>query len=267
MRGKIIISSIIFITFFVTLKGVISTIGKNNSQDKDLSLEIIPAKNFFSLGELVKLKFKFTNESSESVRLGNYLDAKYGYLKILISQDGINYKEYSHANWGTADIKRGYISLKPGESVETSVKILWNYVPNVANISRISKKQLITNYAFPTKGNYFVKAISQIQLSNKIEKIESEPVQITLEKPVGDDLEVWNKIKDNGEIAYFIQEGDLRIPSYKTEERENLRQEIEQIIIDHPNSFYAESLRQSLEKFQSVEAKRKEYSEKIKQPN
>ena len=98
-------------------------------------------------------------------------------------------------------------------------------------------------------------------------ELESDPITLLIQEPVGEDLEVWNRIKNSGEIAYFIQEGDIAIPGYKKEEREKLRLEIEQIINDYPDSFYAESLRQSMAKFQANEAKRQESLQKIqKQP-
>jgi hypothetical protein len=96
-------------------------------------------------------------------------------------------------------------------------------------------------------------------------KVESEPIKIVINEPVGEDLEVWNKIKDNGNFAYFIQEDEIRIPSFKPDEREKFSKEFEQIINQYPNSLYTQSFRLSLDRFQAAEAKRQESMQKLKQ--
>ena len=89
-------------------------------------------------------------------------------------------------------------------------------------------------------------------------------MKITITEPNGENLDVWNKIKDNGDIGYFLQEGDLiRGRYYTAEERAKFQQEVQQIISEHPNSFYAQSLRQSLDKFRASEAERQEYMKKL----
>ena len=69
--------------------------------------------------------------------------------------------------------------------------------------------------------------------------------------------------------GYFLQEGDIvRGRYYKQGERNEFRQEIEQRLIKHPNSIYAESSRNSLAAFRANEAKRQKIAEKYGQkPN
>jgi hypothetical protein len=79
-------------------------------------------------------------------------------------------------------------------------------------------------------------------------------------------LEVWYRIKDNGDIGYFLQEGEIvRGRYHKPEERAKFQQEVERLLNQYPNSFYAQSLRQSLDKFKANEEKRKASLEKMKQ--
>jgi len=61
--------------------------------------------------------------------------------------------------------------------------------------------------------------------------VDSEPIAITVEEPIGEDLEVWNRIKNDGKFAFFIQ--------------------VEDILQKYPRSIYAAPLRRSLEKFES----------------
>lgn len=120
-------------------------------------------------------------------------------------------------------------------------------------------KQDVPATAFTEPGVYRIKARFNPIIKGEKNSgfIYSDPIQITLEKPVGEDLIVWDKIKENGDIAYFIQEGYPRIPEYKAEDRAAFLKMVEQIVIDHPNSFYAESLRRSLGKFESDTARLK----------
>lgn len=264
MKNKLIISAIIVLAIFFTIKGVTGISGKGQSEEEELRLKVTSSKEIFLLGEIVPLTFRLTNEGTESLRFVGDLDAKDGNLKILMSEDGKHYKKYFRSDWKVADKKPTSVLLKPQESLVALTGILWNSVPRVTNLSELAEKQLTTNYVFMAKGTYFVKVVLPIYTQNKQFEIESDPLQITVEEPVGEDLKVWNKIKDNGDIAYLMQEGDFKIPSYKTKERGKLQQEVEQILVDYPNSFYAQSFKQSLEKFQVIEEKRRAFEEKMK---
>lgn len=259
--------SLIFFSLYIVRTKSAST--------QELELRLIASKPFYIVGEVNKFDIKITNKSDNNVSFANALSAGAGYLKVFISKGNNNFKSYVGSRWGKDDASYGVLTLKPNESVKNTVTIFWNSKPEISNsstppdvIKRATEGKILTDYAFPEKGTYHVKASYYIHLINQKDPIliESEPIQITVEEPVGEDLEVWNRIKDKGDIAYFLQEGDFKIPSNKTKEREKLQQEIEQILIDHPNSFYAKPFKQSLEKFQAIEEKRKAFLEKIKQP-
>ncbi len=263
MKRVIVISAIVMLGLVAASKEVVKALHKSEAQDTDLSLTVTTPKDVFSLGEIVPLKFKFTNETVESIKFTDILDVKDNDIKILISQDGGNYKQYYHSNWGLDDRPRGYITFKPHESRETSFGMLWNGVPNFVNLDIVADKQLINNYAFQTKGIYLIKAKTNIHFSDK-EAIwlESSPIQIVVEEPTGDNLTVWNKIKNRGDIAYFMQEGQINYVDAPA--REKLRKEVEQILNQYPNSLFANSIRESLKKHQENEEKTKSYLEMVK---
>lgn len=232
-----------------------------------LTLKVNSAKQSYMLGEAVNLTFELINNSKEDVSLGCF-GVGTGELQLFMSNGKKDYLEYN-GGWGTVDAECHNL-LKAGDKIEIpSVKVLWNYKINVNHLNEDAAKEhtrgKITNdYAFPEAGIYYIKAWA---FNNGTSKLESEPIQITIEKPIGEDLEVWNKIKDNGDFAYFIQAGEINIPSYKTQEKTEFLKQVEQIIIDYPNSFYSEFLRQNLNKFKTAEAKRREFMQKVqKQP-
>jgi len=94
--------------------------------------------------------------------------------------------------------------------------------------------------------------------------LESEPIRVIVNEPEGENLEVWNKIGDNENFAYFMQNNETLISNDKPEERAKFQAELNDVLQNYPNSFYAQSLRQSLDKFNANEAKRQELREKVK---
>lgn len=73
-------------------------------------------------------------------------------------------------------------------------------------------------------------------------------------------MKVWNQIKENGGIAYFLQQGETI--TYHDTKAENLLKEVKQIAQKYPKSFLAGRMKQKLEKFRIDEEKRKEMLEK-----
>jgi len=240
------------------------------SQTK-LELTITASKPSYMVGELNSFNFEISNKSNENVSFANALGTGTGYLKVFISKGDNNFKRYVGPRWGQDDAGYGVLTLKPNESVKNTVTIFWNGKPVISNssppdvIKRATEGKILTDYAFPEAETYYVKASYSIFFTKQANPvlIESEPIKVIIEKPIGEDLEVWNKIKGNGDFAYFLQEGDFKIPNYKTDEWERFRLKIEQILNQYPNSFYADSLGQSLEKFRTIEAEKKEFLEKI----
>ena len=263
------IATICFSLIFLLLQ--IACTRSASSQTK-LELEITASKPSYMVGEFNSFNFEITNKSNERVFFANALGAGTGYLKVFISKGDNNFKRYVGPRWGKDDAIPGVLTLKPNESVKNTTTIFWNVKPVISNssppdvIKRATEGKILADYAFPEAGTYYVKASYTIFFAKQANPIiiESEPIKVIIEKPVGEDLEVWNQIKDSSNFAYFIHEGDFLIPSYKPEERAKFQEEIEQILIDHPNSFYASSLRQSLDKFRANEAKRLEFQEKMK---
>jgi hypothetical protein len=274
MKNKIWTLVAIIIGFSIILLTIrtVRSVAANDSANLEMS--VIVQKQTFKIGEVINLNVQLNNKGREKVSLLNTFNVGAGYLHIYISKQQNQFGKYSNPKWGIDDTFRGNIVLNPNESANEAISICWNNKPVTSDSlsPAINKKmmegKILTDYAFSEPGIYYVKATYLINLMSQLKPIliESESIKITIEEPKGEDLEVWNKIKDNGNFAYFIQEGDMLIPSYKPEERAKFQAEVEQILTDYPNSFYAASLSQSLAKFKASEAKRCELMEKMK-PN
>lgn len=236
-----------------------------------LDLVIKPSKSTYLTGEVITLNFQLTNKSGEEVNISNKFSVvEDAFLNVYISQDGKNFKK--NVNPGRrVDSSGANIKIKPGDSIETTASILWNDKPKVSHLNpdaakSITEGKILTDYVFPQAGVYFIKSIYSVYYYTdrmNVVKIESAPVQIRIEEPTGNDWTVWNKIKDRGDFAYFIQYGDFRVS--EPEEREKLQQEIERIFSQSPEGIIAGQIEQSLEKFKVIEEKSKVFLQKLKE--
>jgi hypothetical protein len=198
-----------------------------------VQIDLSASKDTFLLGETVFLDFEIKNNSALDVKVrGLNLDSRY--IALYVASDGKTYKKYNHSriSHGSGGV------LKAGAVAKSRSGILWNFSPIETSTSNsldaLGKTEILTPFAFPSAGSYSLKAVLTIPDELRSFRIESEPIQITISRPVGIDLEVWNKIKDNGDIAYLIQENEIRIPNYKREERTKFKKFVEQIVFEYP---------------------------------
>ena len=252
----------IFLGIILFIFSVVAQINNSNSfkSSEGLQIDIVTSKDTYLLGETVFLNFEVKNNSSKDIRVRG-LDLDSNYVSVYISYEGQAFKKYRHSRINEAV---GGM-FKVGQVKKSTAGILWNFSPmeSSSRWKEMEETNILTYYAFPKPGVYIIKAVLGVPSSENPIEVESKPIQIVINEPVGDDLDIWNEIKDNGEFAYFIQEGEIR-PSNKPKEREKLRQEIEQIVNQYPNSIIANQIEQSLEKFRTGEEERRKFLERVK---
>ncbi|MCA1590808.1 MAG: hypothetical protein LC730_04865 [Acidobacteria bacterium] len=223
-------------------------------------------KSSYLLGEPVTVTFELTNTgpNPETVFSGG---VDVGSLKIFVAseRDG-EYKVYRGRGWGR--LRGEKITLEPRQTFKYgSATILWHGKLNVSHLNADSAKQYLdgritTEYAFPEPGVYFIKGLSCF--GESCIDIESEPIKVMVKEPIGDDLEVWNKIRGNREIAILLQ--DQTFDTSDDLKKQELNSRIEQILILHPNSVYSGYLKPNLQKYNADELRRKQiWERKIKQ--
>jgi hypothetical protein len=226
------------------------------SSSSKLKVTVSFSKDTYNLGESINPLFELKNEGTEPVVIWDKFGVETGFLRVIATKDKDSANIiFGNSKWGTKDFI-GKTVLSSNEVKQSTSGILWYNDKNGKPQFKLSEAGI---YYFKIRYKVFLEEGKPSFL-----EIESEPVKITITEPQGEDLEVWNKIKDNGNFAYFIQEGDMLIPTYKPEERAKFQAEVEDILQKYPNSFYAQSLRQSLDKFKLSEAKRQEFIEKMK---
>ena len=267
MKSKILIGSLCILVIFglFLMAGGKPNNFQENKNQSTLALKISSDKPTYIQGEIVKLNFDVLNESDVSISLPFRPDVSTGYLGIWISFSGERFNRYNNTSWGGREGKG--VVIEPGQSFKSEASVLWNSKPDISRLNeqtlRNSKEGAIFSaYAFSRPGTYSVKAILSMPNKNQ-PAIESAPIQITVVEPVNDDLGIWQLIKEDQEIAYFIQTGDFL--SANDAEREKNVMKIEQISVDQGDGILANQLNQSLEKFRINEAKKIETLQRIKQ--
>lgn len=221
--------------------------------DQPLRLSLRSDKVNYNLGEPIQFSFELSNEGKDTLILQDVFGTATGNLHLEISTNDRDFVGFDNPLWGRIDTV-GETLIDPNRSFEALGKVLW-----------VVSKDGDPGFRLTKPGDYFIRARYSVWLNGKQEpkNITSERIKITVDEPIGEDLEVWNKIRVNGNFAYFICEADVRIPGYKSEERTKFLQEVEQILTDYPNSFYSQSLRQSLDKFRASEAKKQEFLQRL----
>ncbi len=236
--------------------GGISLSNLQSREPEFLKIKILPLKSEYLLGEPVTLSVEILNSSNDKIKVPiNILSSS----DVQISEDDITYYNYYGRNGIQLEVIPE-IDLLPSQSIQHQFNILWNSKPEVGHLNsevaeRVSKGRILTDFAFTKPGLYFVRILVNSIKHNK-NQIVSEPVKIMIKMPQEQDLLVWNKIKDNGNMAYLLQEGDFLIPRYRTEERKKLIEQVEDLIETYPSSFYASRLSQKLGELKSYDFQR-----------
>jgi hypothetical protein len=239
-------------------RGVDAT--KQSESYSILTLKVSTDKQTYMLGEAVELNFELINEGNEPVKLPYRPDVSTGYLSVWIASDGHEFSLYNNTSWGR--MESGGMILQPNESFKSQATVLWNSKPQ---IPRSGKGKILTDYAFTQSGVYLIKSIVNIPnktLTDSLTKIESKPIQIVVNEPIGDDLKVWNKIKDNGEVAYFLQHG-----SFLTSNNEKIKTSMmisEEIAAKYQNSLHGKRIQEKMVEYRQKEAEFQEFKRKHK---
>jgi hypothetical protein len=240
----------VLIASIITLSNNVDAVDK--SSELPLVLKVSAGRQTYVLGETVKLDFELQNEGETPITLPFKPNVMTGYLKVWIALNGQEFNLYNNSSWGR--FEGSGVTIKPGGVVVSNATILWNNKPQ---IPRAGEGKILTDYALPDAGSYFIKAVLSIpdkDSPDTLIRIESKPIRITVNEPIGDDLKVWNRIKGNAEIAYFLQQADT--PTYRDAKAEQLIDEVKQILEEYPNNYLATQLKQKLEKYQVDEEKR-----------
>jgi hypothetical protein len=249
-------------------------VGLANSQTKtsNVLLSIKTGKERYILGELVNFDVRFFNSGNQKIEVWKNAPGT-GMMELRIKKKSdADYRKYQVGGKERAKLR----VLEANQNIQFVYSALFNgkpnykhLNPNAAKLADEQERKILTDLVFPEAGQYHIKVVSYYRTpeavgdSNKTPiSVESEPIEVTIEEPKGEDLEVWNQIKGNRDIAVLMQSNQLITSD--SNEKVKLVNEVEQIIERYPNSTYSAYLKPSLEKFKAHDAKLEEFKAKIK---
>ncbi|MFV0389414.1 MAG: hypothetical protein ACK5NT_11745 [Pyrinomonadaceae bacterium] len=174
-----------------------------------------------------------------------------GYLQIFVAGEDGQYRiAYVNTGYqlGTDDCIA--IPLELNEKIQKQQPLLYNAASDTSHlnrneVARQSKSRIMTNFVFDTPGRYFIKIKLLIPDEENVSVIESSPIQITMIEPQGHNRAIWNRIRNRGDIAYFLQTGNFLEQGDPVKEKE-FKKEIEVLTIEYPNTYVSNRLGQIL---------------------
>jgi hypothetical protein len=219
-----------------------------------LALQLRSEKARYLPGEPIVLKFDVLNKDDGSVVLQGGADVWRGQLKVFIARPGEGFKEYLGPQWGIKDVAGGAVTIAPRGLYETEATILYNHRAETSHLSelyaaQVGSERLGSEYAVAAPGRYRIKAVLHVAESGA--RIESAPISVGVDEPEGDDLRVWNEIKDDATYGYFIQTGDIKAHP-NSPKAKRVVEKLDYLVTSYPDSRYTAHIRSSLAKFRAI---------------
>lgn len=227
---------------------------------RKLSVEVYPSSKDYVLGELVRLKIRITNRSDQPIVLSQMPSVDTGDIHVLVAgRDG--FKKYFGPQWGIRDVATAAaVELAPAEYVETQATLLYHHRIETKHLStsyaqQITRDYIDSDYAFSTPGTYRIKAV--FSGGESLGSVESEPVSISLREPKGGALKVWNALKSDASLGYFLQAGGPNGDPRSPKSRE-LAETLKALATTYPESPQVGDILSSLSKYAVTLEKLKE---------
>lgn len=246
------------IIFGIALLGLVanSVLPKEGGDaETGLILKVSFPKDSYILGEPITAHLELKNNGSNSVVILDNFSVETGHILLKgIRSDGVTFG-FGNPLWGVKDWI-GKSTVMPFGSIKTTAGILW-YADEKMNAA----------FRLKEKGEYTIVAEYSVYYDNgdlDPVRIQSAPVRINIEDPLGEDLEVWNRIKGDGNFAFFLQEGDLPGKRSAPEQLEIFSRTVEDILNKYPTSLYAPYIRSAFEKLQASENARRQNINKLR---
>ena len=255
--------SILALLVLSSLSAAAVVAAAESSAPAGLSVEVRPVRQDYVLGEMVKLFIRVNNRSGRAVTLPEAPSVANGRLRVLVAAPGEGFKRYEGPGWGLQDVAgRTAVELAPGQSLEAQATILYNHHQEIGHLAepyaaKIARENLTTDFGFAEPGTYRIQVV--LAGDGPGEDITSTPAEIRVAAPAGSDLEVWNALAQDPELAYFIQAG---IPKGDPRSTKSTRQAqtLLSLLQAHPESRQAVDIQSGIARYNSALQKLKALS-------
>jgi hypothetical protein len=217
-------------------------------------LEVRTSRQAYSLGEPVDLEIGARNGSNQPIVIPGGLDVLQGFVQVVVAFEDGPFREYRGPGWGLEDARSAPVVLGPRQRMTTAASILFNHGVPSGHLNRdaaaeVAGRFLTEGYALPVPGRYRIKAVLFDERGDEV--VESQPIEIAVEEPTGEDREVWGVLRSDPELGYFVQAGAPRGRSSDVR-KQQLVTTLERLVAYHPGSRYAEVLRERLARYHDL---------------
>jgi hypothetical protein len=186
-------------------------------------MRISPAKQEYILGEPVKFDRRIT--VPEGVRTSFESDTQ-GAFEVFVSTGNGEFLRYRFGGWITS---HGFDM------------ILFNAKPKTYHLSDYGRREaekgmILTDYAFPEPGEYRIKASYGFVREGRstMDTVWSNVITIRVKEPEGDDLIVWELMKEDPRIGYFMMKGEA-----PRNTQDAVLAKVDRITSEYPNGYLA----------------------------
>ena len=185
-----------------------------------IELQLQSARQSYALGEIVELELVLRDVGLNATPVQTP-DPRFGNLQLFISSDGTHYREYTGPRWGSVHARQQARTLAPGEELRLAIPVLYNQRMPVVDLrpmygEAIRERRLDPGFAFTQPGRYWAKAV----IRSLGRTFESAPLGLDLHLPVGADAGVWQRVRFDPSMAYFLHTGQVKFRPGSSRERQ-----------------------------------------------
>lgn len=193
------------VTFCLLQAAAAITLAQGRAHDfTSLSLFAEPEKDALTLAEPVTIKVRLTNPTESEIAARRDLDPAYGTVQVYVSRNGGEFKRYLGPGWGTKDLPAGSPeAIAPGASVSREITLMFH--------NAISGRDDLLGSSLPMDeaSSYVVRV--ELYDGTFRRKIVAPDVSVRIWFPPDEAGQaVWQAMKDDEDLAYFMQTGNAR---------------------------------------------------------
>lgn len=223
-------------------------------------IDVRADKRPYVLGDPLELDIEVMNRSAATIQMPGQIDVWVGNIEVFVTDASGEYKQYRGPGWGLRDVAdAGTQTLRSGRAANTSATLLYNHGSRVDHLNAAAQAKLggrlAEGFAFTRAGIYSVVVV--YRGGDRMADVVSEPVQIVMTEPKGDDLQVWNRLRVDPETAYFLHTASAK-GHPASDKALALVDTLEALVNLHPASHYADAIRTSLAKHRAETEQLKE---------
>lgn len=252
MKRKMI-RSLLAVTLMSSTAGPVLGAPSEGGAEGGLALTLRSSKPSYALGELLSLDIKVSNQTGQTVSLSTVPDVWTGAVRVFIASEGGDFKEYLGPRWGLKDVVRAaQVEIPPGGSFETAATVLYNHPQETAHLSElyareIRGKRVGTEYAFAQPGTHRLKAVLRTEGGT----VQSGVLAIDIREPQGVDRSIWEVLREDPELGFFVQSGGPKGPP-ETPRSRQLEATLERLAGSFPEGRQAEGIRAGLAEYRAL---------------